>query len=118
MTMADRRATPRLEVLGQLHGYLVSLEVSLVVRDLSAGGFSVESVVPFPPGARHPFRFTASTGMEITVEAVVMHSRPHGLAGGQALYVTGFAFCHDSEHYRARAVDDLLGALASARQFR
>jgi hypothetical protein len=116
MTIPERRTTPRLEVLGQLHGHLVSLSVPLVVRDLSAGGFSVESVVPFPPGARHQFRFNTAAGADIVIEAVVVHSRPVAPLGGVTRYATGFAFCHDSED-TAHAVDELLGAVTSVLEF-
>ena len=118
MIKGDRRATPRIEVMDQLHGRLVSLNVTLVVRELGAGGFSIESPVAFPPNARHQFRFSTPGGVEVILEATVVHSRPSIAADGKRSCITGFAFCHDSAHDAARAVDDLLGALTPTLEFR
>jgi hypothetical protein len=114
----ERRHAPRLEVLDQLHGRLVSLNVSLVVRELGAGGFSVESTVPFPPGARHRFRFRIAGGGEVIVDAVGVHSRSIRASDDEDRYITGFAFCQDGNPEAARAVATLLNAMNSVLEFR
>src|SRR5262245_57060021 len=68
-----RRKTPRIEVLGQLHGTLVAMDVPILVRNIGAGGFGIESPVPFPPGATHVFRFTAGTGLRVVLKACTRH---------------------------------------------
>ena len=112
---AERRQTPRLEVLDQLHGRLVALKVPLVVREIGPGGFSIESIVPFPPDSHHQFRFTAGTGDEIVAHAVVVHTRPAGAGGTPARYITGFVFGEGSE--TTRAAGRLLDAMTSALSF-
>jgi hypothetical protein len=89
----NRRRYPRLEVLGLVNGHLMPLDVPLTVLDLSQGGFSVHSSTPFPPGARHHFRFTTLRDEEIAVDATAVHCRlvaadAHGHVG----YITGFEF--------------------------
>jgi hypothetical protein len=106
----ERRHAPRLEVLEQLHGQLVSVKLPLVVREMGAGGFSVECPVPFPSGARHRFRFTLAGGGEVIVEAVGVHARSTSQTGGTARYISGFAFCQDGHPETARAVRTLLDA--------
>ena len=113
---AERRFAPRLDVLDQLHGHLVKINVPLIVRELGAGGFSVESPVPFPPGARHRFRFTLAGGGEVIVEAVGVHTRSTGAIGGTDRHISGFAFCLDGHSETARAVPTLLGAVSSILQ--
>src|SRR5512145_749606 len=61
--------SPRIEVMGQLHGQLVPMNVPLDVRDLSNGGFAVESSVDFPVGAVHRFRFITQNGIEVLIRA-------------------------------------------------
>jgi hypothetical protein len=117
MTRTERRASPRLEVLDQLHGYLVRLNLPLVVRELGGGGFSIESDVPFPAGARHHFRFSTPAGAQIIVEAVVVHTRPISALGRHARHVTGFAFCFDAPRDARQAVEELLAAVTSEPHF-
>ena len=107
----DRRSTPRLEVLGRLHGHLVSLDVPITIGNLGLGGFSAESVMPFPLGARHQFRFTTDTGGEVNIQAVVVHRRPGYSADGLTFFVTGFAFVHDPVHDTARDIRLLLTSM-------
>ena len=68
----------------------MSLSLSLTLRDIGSGGFSAESEVRFPVGARHLFRFTVATGAEVIIEAAVAHCQPCG----DTTYVTGFRFVH------------------------
>jgi hypothetical protein len=118
MTRPDRRATPRLEVLDQLHGYLVTIKGSLVVREIGRGGFSIESDVPFPLGARHQFRFSTPAGAQVIVDAVVVHTRPVGGPGTPVRHVTGLAFCHDAARETQEAVGELIAAVTSVPRFR
>jgi len=107
----DRRSTPRLEVLGRLHGHLVSLDVPITIGNLGLGGFSAESVMPFPLGARHQFRFTTDAGVEVNIQGVVVHRRPGYSADGLTFFVTGFAFVHDPVHDTARDIRLLLTSM-------
>ncbi len=114
MSVTDRRSTPRLEVLGRLHGHLVSLDVSITVGNLGLGGFSAESVMPFPLGARHQFRFTTDRGVGIDIQAVVVHRRPGYSVDGLTFFVTGFSFVHDPMHDTARDIRALMASMTDS----
>ena len=104
-------------MLGQLHGSLVTLEVPLVVLNVSAGGFAIESAVSFPAGAGHQFRFTTAAGTTVVMTAVAIHSRPATSRNGLHHYVTGFEFVRDANDSTGASVDLLLEAATSALSF-
>jgi hypothetical protein len=89
---ADRRRAERIEVMGHLHGCLVAARVPIVVREASAIGFSIESPVPFPPGASHAFRFSTRDGRQTIVQAVSRHCLRVNPTDRDAFYVSGFSF--------------------------
>lgn len=92
-SVRNRRRFPRLEVMGRVEGQLMPLDVPLVVRDLSQGGFSTVSHIPFPPGSSHHFRFTTASGVEVMLDAMAVHCRLAAAgADGNYTYVTGFEF--------------------------
>jgi hypothetical protein len=75
---AERRLLPRIEVTGRLLGRIVPAAITIEVRDVGPGGFSITAPVPFPPGVRHPFQFTLGDGSTIAVDAVSEHAMPLG----------------------------------------
>jgi hypothetical protein len=89
------------------------LPVPISLRNLGLGGFSTESIVSFPLGARHEFRFTIAGGVEIHIGAVVMHRRPAYTVNGLTCFITGFAFLHDPARDTAADIRTLLAAAAS-----
>ena len=111
MSPRDRRSTPRLEVLGRLHGQLVSLDIPITIANVGLGGFSAESVMPFPLGARHQFRFTTDDRVEIHLAAVVVHRRPAYSPDGLTYFITGFSFVHDPMHDTASDIRRLVAAM-------
>jgi len=92
MHMKERRRAPRLQVLDRIQGRLVSLPLPVKLRDMGPLGFSVESAVPFPQGARRVFLFTTARGFQVIIEGAVVHSGADD--GDDARYVTGFRFVH------------------------
>lgn len=90
MLMRERRRAPRLQVLGRIQGRLVSLPLPVELRDMGPLGFSVESALPFPQGARRLFLFTTAGGLQVLIEGAAAHCRPH--RGDEARYITGFSF--------------------------
>jgi hypothetical protein len=87
----DRRKSPRTEVLGQMQTEVLSSPMSAIVREISAGGFSLETSVPPPSGVhRFRFRFEDQTPVEISAESV--HSARVTLSGGTTIFVSGFEF--------------------------
>src|SRR5262245_13644309 len=75
--VAESRRAPRLELMDRIHGHLTSLDVKVVVREISLGGLSVEAPLQFPTGAVHEFRLTLGDGSKVIVRARVAHSRRH-----------------------------------------
>lgn len=107
-----RRRFPRLEVLGLVEGRRVPLDVPLVIRDLSQGGFSAESPVPFPPGTHHHFRFTTIAQNEVSIDATSVHCRLASAdSDGHYTYITGFEFLGDET--TDKTIATLIDALAS-----
>ena len=104
----------RIEVMGQLHGQLVPMNVPLDVRDLSSGGFAVESSVDFPVGAVHRFRFVTQNGIEVLVRANARHCRSIESSDGAPRFLAGFAFIMDPNGETEAAVEILLRAATSA----
>lgn len=109
-----QRRSPRIEVMGQLHGQLVPMNLPLDVKDLSAGGFAVESTVNFPIGAVHRFRFITRTGAQVLVRATARHCRQVETADGTARYIAGFSFILDAGGETEAAIELMLKAAATA----
>ena len=95
-----------------MEGRLVPLDVPLVIRDLSQGGFSAESAKPFPPGTHHQFRFTTAAGDEVPLAATVIHCRLASAApDGEFTYITGFEF--QTSETADKSISKLMDTLAS-----
>jgi hypothetical protein len=91
----SRRRYPRLEVLGRIEGQVLALDAKLQLRELSRGGFSVNTDRPFAPGAPHRFRFTADR-LVIELDAMSVHCRIDSISNeGRQSYVAGFEWAHE-----------------------
>ena len=88
----DRRRNPRVHLLSELYGCVVALDLPVLIRDASRGGFSVESPCPFPVGSEHSFRFHKPTGETTTVVAVCRHITQMSRSNGKPRYSAGFEF--------------------------
>ncbi|HYN10686.1 MAG TPA: PilZ domain-containing protein [Vicinamibacterales bacterium] len=108
---SDRRRSPRIEILGRLHGHAVSLDVPVVVREISLGGMALETSFPFPIGAVHEFRLTLGDGAQVQLNGRVMHSRDTTVPGGQAVYLTGIQFVDDEPTEDDSTVGNLIDRL-------
>ena len=117
MEIEERRSSPRLEVIDELHGRLVAFDV-LTLREVSAGGFSTDGPLHFPKGAEHLFRFVTAGGIDVLLRATVVHTRPAGKDQSSPRFVTGFRFLQDATDETAVKIAVLLGALAAAREFK
>ncbi len=103
---SDRRTSPRIEILGRVHGQAVSLDVPLKVREISLGGMAIETPVPFPLGAVHEFRLTLGDGSTVLLRARVVHCRPAG-AATTPLFLSGMHFV-DDEAVTGQSVEDFI----------
>jgi hypothetical protein len=110
-----RRRDLRLQVLGQLYGHTVPLDVPMAVENLSAGGFAAVSPVPFRAGTPHQFRFTTAQGREVSVHATAVHCMRCVAPTGEPRYLIGFEFIQLQDD-RA-AIDVLLDSALSVLSF-
>lgn len=88
---ADRRRSPRVELMGRIHGKLVPAGVSITVREISLGGMSVLTNQAFDEGSVLSFMLTLGDGAGVLVATRVVYSRPvDGAEAGS--FVTGLEF--------------------------
>jgi hypothetical protein len=113
---ASRRGTPRLEVEAVISGHLAQGNLRVILRDLSFGGFSVESPLGFSPGTCHEFRFITGEGLLVTVLAEAVYSREVGMRDGMAYWLSGFKYILETEQAE-RAVEILIDAAISPLSF-
>lgn len=104
----DRRRSPRIELLGRLHGHSVSLDLPVRVVQISLGGMAIETAVPFPAGAMHIFRLTLGDGSSTELTGKVMHSRNTAPAGSTPVFTTGVQFVEGDTDGATGVVDDIL----------
>jgi len=80
-------------LLRDVCGRVTRLGVAILLRDISPGGFAVESTIPFSRGMTHQFEFVSREHGRITITATTVHCGRARTPGGLApLYVAGFSF--------------------------
>jgi hypothetical protein len=93
--VAERREFPRIRLFGDLHGRPVPLQVTLVLQDISVGGFSVESPIDFRPGVQFWFELIGS-GSSAMLRATCLHCvRANPFYGD--VFFAGFQFTRSEE---------------------
>ena len=108
----ERRTTARLEVNGRIHGELETMNLPVRVREISLGGFSIETPEPVPD-ERHVVRFSVPNRWSISLSVWSRHSRPFCTTDGATHYVTGFEYSDPSDPQTMRAIGSLIERLAS-----
>lgn len=94
-----RRRYPRLDVLGRIEGQVLALDARLHLRDLSLGGFSVDSNRPFAPCQQYAFRFTTAGRVVVELDAISVHCRIGSVGSDSRLtYVAGFEWTDAPEN--------------------
>lgn len=88
---AEKRRSPRINVRQRLRGVLVELDMPVVVRDISIGGFSVESDQALPTGV-HIVRLQEDELWSVTVTAASRHRRSTRNPDGTTRHVMGFEY--------------------------
>jgi PilZ domain len=107
----ERRRSPRVEMLGRLHGHVVSLGVPVIVREMSLGGLSMETTFAFPVGAIHEFRLKLGDGATVQLRGKVVYSRETPRPDGPSAYVSGVQFIDDEPSDGTATVDEILDRL-------
>jgi hypothetical protein len=92
----DRRRSPRVDLVGQLQGELVSMDVPVAVREISLGGMSIETTTPFDKETRLAFMLTLGDGAAVFVVGRVAYCRQVDRDGTPA-FVSGIQFFDDEE---------------------
>lgn len=93
---ADRRRSPRVEVLGKIQGQIVSLDVPVRIREISLGGMSFETPQGFHVGLVQEFTLTLGDGSTVELSGRVVYSRPT-IDANRTYYVTGIQFVDERE---------------------
>jgi Tfp pilus assembly protein PilZ len=104
---ADRRSSTRVEVLGRIQGQVVSLDVPVLVREISLGGMSVETPQAFPVGSVNIFLLTLGDGAGIDVAGRIVYSRPSSDADRQ-FFVSGIQFVDQDDRNPEMPVSGLI----------
>jgi hypothetical protein len=104
----DRRRSPRIEILGRLHGYTVAFDVPVAVREISLGGMTVQTGLALEEGAVHEFLLTLGDGSVVQLSGRVLHTRRGpDPAEGHGAYISGIQFVED-EPDAAGTVEDVI----------
>ena len=98
---AERRRHPRFPASNRLVGTLLAQNLPVRIRDIGAGGFSVETMEPVKTGSTEPVRFIASDDWSAVLDARSLHCRPSVSPDGLPLFVTGYAFVNSGTADRA-----------------
>jgi len=91
----ERRRHPRFPTHNRVLGTLLVHKLPVRIRDISLGGFSVETTQPLGTGGTEPVRFTAIDDWSAVLEARSIDCRPSISSDGLPLFVTGYAFSPD-----------------------
>jgi hypothetical protein len=84
----DRRRSLRLQATRDHH-------LPTGLRDVSLGGFSIETAFAMKPDAVRDFTLRGPDGAEMVLRARVVHSHHEHRSDGADVYVTGVAFLED-----------------------
>jgi hypothetical protein len=109
--LRDRRQTPRIEVLGHIHGHIVSLDARMTALDLSVGGFSMETTFPVESNEEHDFRLVCPDGTWSQFRARAAYCRRYKTPEGLPRYVSGLQFIEPPDPGDA-VIDQLLTVLS------
>jgi hypothetical protein len=108
-TASSRRRSLRLGPPDRLSCTLKDLSGRFVPRDISAGGLSIQSVLPLRLGDIHEVTLTLDE-LRLVRFAKVIHCRPEG----QGQWITGLAFLNVERE--GATVDELLDRIAPERR--
>ena len=111
--VAESRRAPRIELMERIHGHLTSVDVPVLVREISLGGLSVQAALRFPVGAVHEFRLTLGDLSTVMVRGRVVHCTPREDEKGQLVYNTGIEFLED-QPVSSPKIPDLVSRMTSS----
>ena len=92
---SERRRSPRVEMVGHMHGRLAAIDRQLVVRDVSLGGMSIETPIPLEPGAVLQFVLMLGDGAGVDVVGRIVRCAERAGTSGP-VFVSGVQFVDDA----------------------
>jgi len=104
---AERRTSPRVEVLGKMRGQVVSMDVPVAVREISLGGMSIETQQGFQVGSVQDFYLTLGDGSGVELMGRIVYSRLTTDAT-RNFYVSGIQFVDGHDEQPDHPVDGLI----------
>jgi len=107
----ERRRAPRVEVLGRMHGQIVSSNAPMSVREVSLGGLSFSSAVEFPIGEVHEFRLTLGDDSAVLLRGRIVRAEARIGDDGATVYITGVQFIDEEDSGEAPGMGDLIGKM-------
>jgi len=111
---SGRRKAPRLQTGSVIHAHCVNPALRVTeLRNLGAGGFSVETESEVVAGWETRFEFKTLTGFTITLDAVAVHCRQSETSG--RTFISGWSFTNEKE--AEEPVGHMLDFLTSALRF-
>jgi hypothetical protein len=112
--VADRRHSPRVEVVEAIQGHIPAHDVPVTLINVSHGGFLMRSPVAYAVGDVHKFRITVSGEYPIVLRGRVAHQKriTTNAASG---YLIGVAFTDRQITACAQAIDVLVSAVSRRR---
>jgi hypothetical protein len=102
----DRRQSPRVHLLHEFRGHLITLDEPVSVQQLGPGGVTLVARMPLSPSHMHELRLTLDEQV-ISVRARVTHSRAE-VDGDDVIYVSGMAFV-DPPPESVAAIEHFIG---------
>lgn len=94
MRPEDRRHSPRVAILGKLHGRIVTFDVPVTVLEISLGGMGIQTTVPFPVDAVHGFQLTLGDDSVVHLKGRVVHC--NRLEGTEDRFISGIQFLDET----------------------
>ena len=104
---ADRRRSPRIDLMGQIHGELASMDLPIVVLDISLGGMRIATPIAFEAGARGQFMLTLGDGAVVVVTGRIVRCQPIEGASPKA-FASGVQFVDDADASGSTGVGEML----------
>src|ERR1700680_306888 len=104
----ESRRSPRLALDRFVAGQLVPSGAPIKIRDISFGGFAMETSSQVHVGTCLNFRFTSKDGSSFVLRARVAHSRRISGPGDPVFYVSGLEFAGQQTPTGEQAIDALL----------
>ncbi len=110
----ERRSTRRYEALGRVEVTLLSAPMPARMREMSVGGFALETTDP-PPVGVHRFRFSFEDLAPIEIDAEAVHSARISRPDNSDIYLAGFELlpCSDATTRAIALLVDRIGTLCA-----